>query len=232
MFNENKEQWTIRSRALVFLLAASSIACLLADFYRLCPMSFFASYIFVPMFAVLCGLAVADRVRGTGHVWRAVWIGMLAGLIAALGYDVFRLPFVFAKHWGIESIVPPMQLFKVFPRFGAMLLGQPLEQSNYSVTTQLVGWIYHFSNGAMFGVMYLALIGNARSRHWAWAILFAVGLELGMLFTPYTSVFNIKLDVRFVGVTVAAHGVFGMGLGLVTRLLAVLEIKKPRTCGA
>jgi len=55
---------------------------------------------------------------GDGQVWRAVWIGLLGGLLAAVE-DVFRLPFVFAKEWGIESIVPPAKFFKVFPRFGA-----------------------------------------------------------------------------------------------------------------
>jgi hypothetical protein len=195
-------------------------------------MRIFTPFIFAPLFGALCALAIIDRLRGPGHIWRAVWIGMLGGLIAAAAYDVFRLPFVFAREWGIESVVPPLKLFKVFPRFGAMVLGQPLEQSTYSVTTQVVGWLYHFSNGATFGVMYLALIGDARRRHWAWAILFAVGLELGMLFTPYTTVFNIRLDARFVIVTVAAHAIFGIGLGWMTRWLAVLGIKKPRTCGA
>lgn len=211
--------WTARSRCLVFGLAATSIACLLADFYQLCPMSFFTPFIFLPAFVVLWAMAVLDRLRGGGHVWRAVWIGMLGGLLAAVAYDVFRLPFVFAKAWGLESIVPPMQLFKVIPRFGAMVLGQPVEQHTYSLATQIVGWLYHFSNGATFGVMYLALIGDARRRHWGWAMLFAVGLELGMLLTPYSRVFSIPLTMRFVIVTVAAHGIFGLGLGWATRWL-------------
>jgi len=213
--------WTARSRCLVFVLAASSIACLLADFYQLCPMRFFTPFIFLPAFVTLCILAVLDRRRGAGHVWRAVGIGMLGGLLAALAYDAFRLPFVFAKEWGLDAIVPPMKLFKVFPRFGAMVLGQPIEQSSYSLATQIIGWLYHFSNGATFGVMYLALIGDARRRHWIWAVLFAMGLELGMLLTPYPQVFNIPLTARFVIVTLAAHGIFGVGLGWATRWLSV-----------
>ena len=84
-----------------------------ADFYGLCSMRFFTPFIFLPAFVVLCAFAVLDRVRGDGHVWRVVWIGILAGLLAAVAYDVFRLPFVFAKEWGIDSVVPPMKLFKV-----------------------------------------------------------------------------------------------------------------------
>ena len=215
--------WSARSRLVIFALASSSIACLLADFYKLCPMSFFTPFIFSPAFVALLVLALLDRRRGGGHVWRAVWIGMLGGLLAAVAYDVFRLPFVFAKDWGIDSFVKPMPLFKVFPRFGAMVLGEPVEQAMYSTAAQVIGWIYHFSNGATFGVMYFALVGDTQRRSWLWAVLFAVGLELGMLFTPYTTVFNIPLTMRFVIVTVAAHGIFGIGLGLATRALARRE---------
>ena len=205
--------WDARGRWLVFALAASSIACLLADFYGLCPMRIFTPFIFLPALLALFAFAGLDRWKGDGQLWRAVSSGLVAGLLAAVAYDVFRLPFVFAKEWGIESAVPPMKLFKVFPRFGAMVLGQPIEQPEYSLAAHIVGWIYHFSNGATFGVMYLAVIGSASRRHWAWAVLFALALELGMLFTPYPGVFGIHVTTHFVLVTIAAHAVFGVGLG-------------------
>ena len=216
----SKCPWSVRSRLAIFFLGASSIACLLADFYNICPMKLFTPFIFLPTFVLLCVLGLLDRARGDGHVWRAVWIGLLGGFLSAIAYDVFRLPFVFASQWGIDSIVPPMNLYKVFPRFGAMVLGQPIEQSSYSLTTQVVGWIYHFSNGATFGVMYLALIGDPRRRHWSWAILFAVTLELGMLLTPYPRVFNIAVTGTFIVVTIIAHAIFGVGLGLFVRSLS------------
>jgi hypothetical protein len=215
-----KSRWNPAGRWFVFLLAASSIACLLADFYGVCPMRLFTPFIFLPSIVLLFVFAARDRAAGDGQLWRAVWIGLIGGLLAAAAYDVFRLPFVFAKEWGIDSVVPPMKLFKVFPRFGAMILGQPVEQSHYSLTAQIAGWLYHFSNGATFGVMYMAIIGDGARRHWAWAVLFAVALELGMLFTPYPAVFHIPVTARFVVVTMAAHAIFGGGLGLSVRRLA------------
>lgn len=215
-----RNYWDARGRWLVFALAATSIGCLLADFYRLCSMRIFTPFIFLPSVLGLVAFAVLDRIKGDGQLWRAVWIGCAAGLLAAVAYDVFRLPFVIAKEWGIESVVPPMKLFKVFPRFGAMILGEAIEQPAYSATAHVIGWIYHFSNGATFGAMYLAIIGDARRRHWAWAVALALGLELGMLFTPYPSVFNIPVTLRFVIVTVAAHAIFGVGLGASVRWFA------------
>src|SRR5207244_11985182 len=132
----------------------------------------------------------------------------------------FRLPFVLAKERGIASVVPPMKLFKVSPRFGATILGQPIEQSSYSLAAQILGWLYHFSNGATFGVMYLAMIGDTTRRHWAWAVLMALALELGMLLTPYPHIFNFPVNTRFVMVTVAAHAIFGIILGLAVQRLS------------
>src|SRR6266404_1010758 len=177
--------WTAGWRCVVFLLASSSIACLLSDFYGLCPMRLFTPFIFLPAITFLFSLAFFDWRQGDGRLCRVVLIGAAAGLLAAVAYDVFRLPFVFAKQWGITSIIPPMKLFKVFPRFGAMILGQPIEQHTYSTAASWLGWAYHFSNGATFGVMYVAMIGDARRRHWAWAVVMAVALELGMLLTPF-----------------------------------------------
>ena len=41
-------QWTLPGRALVFVLAASSIWCLLAEFYGLCSMQTFTFYVSIP----------------------------------------------------------------------------------------------------------------------------------------------------------------------------------------
>jgi hypothetical protein len=76
-------------------------------------------------------------------------------------------------------VVPPMPILEVFPRFGAMILGQPSEQPSYPLAAHLLGWTYHFSNGCTVGVMYLALVGDGLRRHWGWAVVMAVSLEQG-----------------------------------------------------
>src|SRR5262249_30754277 len=156
------------------------------------------------------GMAVLDRVTGDGNLWHAVIVGAVAGFLAACAYDVFRLPFVFSREWNLSAIVPELNLFKVFPRFGAMILGEPVNQESYSLAVHLIGWTYHFSNGVTFGVMYFAMIGDSRRRSWLWAILLAAGLELAMLLTPYPGFFDIRVSTAFVAVTLTAHVIFGI----------------------
>jgi len=177
----------------------------------------FTLFVSIPALTALLGVAAADRLFGNRELWRGVVLGSWAGLIAAIAYDVFRLPFVFAKSLGVDSFLPAMNLFKVFPRFGAMILGQPIEQMNYSFAAHAVGWIYHFSNGITFGIMYVAMVGCASRRSWTWGVLMAVGLELGMLLTPYSKFFSIPVSATFILVTLAAHTIFGTVMGMVVQ---------------
>lgn len=222
-------QWTGPGRVLVFALAATSIWCLLAEMYNLVDMRTFFYAILLPSTVALYGIAILDRSRGDGRLWRAVLLGTLAGLVGAVAYDIFRLPFVFSDAWGMGRLgIPQMPLFKVFPRFGALILGEPVEQASYSLAAHLVGWAYHFSNGATFGVMFAAMYVGSRNvvesatqsvavgsawRPIAWASLMAVGIELCLLASPYARYFGIQPTPRFIVVTLVAHVIFGIGLG-------------------
>jgi len=222
-------QWTAPGRLLIFVLAATSIWCLLAEMYHLVDMRTFFYAILLPTTALLYGVTALDNAHGDGRLCRAVLIGTLGGLVGAIAYDIFRLPFVYSSTWGLERFgIPQMPLFKVFPRFGALILGQPSEQSTYSLPAQLLGWAYHFSNGATFGVMFAAIfasfdevttshgISNPRGvapRTIGGATLMAVGIELCLLASPYTSFFGIAPTSQFILVTIMAHIVFGVALG-------------------
>jgi hypothetical protein len=214
-------QWSPPGRGVVFVLSATSIWCLLADFYNLGSMRAFAFFVLIPSMVLLALMALIDRGRGDGRLWRAVVVGSIGGFVAACSYDVFRMPWVIGAidHVGPDWLRLP--LFKVFPRFGAMILGQPFTpgqpDSQFTLAAHVVGWIYHFSNGVTFGVMYMAMVGDAGRRSWLWAIALAVGLELGMLFTPYVTFFGIRMTALFVAVTLIAHLIFGVALGLWTR---------------
>ena len=217
-------QWTLPGRFVVFALSATSIWCLLAEFYGLCSMRTFTFFVLFPATLALVAIALADRARGDRRLWRACAIGAIGGFLAAVAYDLFRVPFVWAA---VDQTGPAwlrLPLFKVFPRFGALILGEPFgpttTDSQFTLAAHLVGWTYHFSNGVTFGVMYMALIGDATRRTWWWAVAVAVFLELAMLFTPYTRFFGINASTRFVVVTLTAHVIFGVALGLYSRRAA------------
>src|SRR5437016_9720324 len=92
-------RWTWQGRLLVFVLSASSIWCLLAEFYGLCSMRTFTFYISIPALLILGALVLADWRGGDRQLMRNVLIGAFAGMLAAIAYDIFRLPFVYSHAW-------------------------------------------------------------------------------------------------------------------------------------
>src|SRR5689334_2425626 len=97
----------LSSRPAVFTLAFLSFACLLGQFYGLWTMHVFGCWVLPPATALLVYIAYRHRDRATGLGSPYTWIveGAIAGVVAAIAYDLYRLPFVL-------SGVP---LFKVFP---------------------------------------------------------------------------------------------------------------------
>jgi hypothetical protein len=184
-------------RAIIFLLAFVSFACLLGTFYGLWQMRTFACWVYLPAIAVLG--VIGWRKRGE---LPSRWIvqGAAGGLVAAAAYDLFRLPFV----------LHGAPLFQVFPRFGELLLGNT--EPRWAV--YLLGWSYHFSNGAALGIMFLALVTRPTRAVLFWgAVAWALLVEIGLLLTPYAGFFGLPLNQSFLALTLSAHLIFGVTLG-------------------
>ncbi len=194
----NAARRILLSRPVVFMLASTSFAALLGHFYHLWSMRTFALIVFPGALVALLYSAFAPDVRAP-RMW--VREGAMGGIVAALAYDLFRLPFVLAH----------MPLFKPFEHFGQWLLGTT--DTNWMV--QATGWIYHFSNGAALGIMFLAMLPRA-ARRWTIqaALAWAMVVEGLLLVTPYTTFLGLTRDARFIAVTLSAHLVFGLALGL------------------
>lgn len=189
-------------RAIVFTLAFLSFACLLGQFFGLWSMHLFGCWVLPPSTALL--VIIGWRTRGekagigSAHTW--IVQGALGGIVAAIAYDLYRLPFV----------LNGAPLFKVFPRFGQLLLGG--HEPTWLVNA--LGWSYHFSNGAALGIMFLAMVTTDSRQVLFWgAVTWALFIEAMLLLTPYTSFFGLPLNARFIFLTVTAHLVFGLTLG-------------------
>jgi len=176
--------------------ASTSIGALLAQFYGVASMRLVAGAVFLPACAVLAVLSVTARRSHCDPFTQRLWGGLWAGWWATVAYDVWRAPFFLLA----------MNPFKAHPLFGELLTGLP----PHDLWAQIVGWLYHFSNGIGFGVMYAMTV--RRPAVWS-AVVWGVILELGMLLTPYREAFNIPLTSKFIFMSGSAHVVYGAVLG-------------------
>ena len=193
----------LEARPVLWALASMSFAALLGHFYGFWSMKVFTPIVLLPATLILIYLAISGQAQTRFIIVQ----GALAGLLAAVVYDIFRVPFVLAGK----------PLFDVFPQFGQLLLYGHLVKGDHSLPVQLVGWTYHFQNGMALGIMALAMIplsAKPMARFWA-CVLWATGVEIFLLISPYYRYLGLHMPMKlFVPITLAAHLVFGAILGL------------------
>jgi len=192
----------LSTRPVVFTLAFLSFTCLLGQFFGLWTMHVFGCWVLPPATGLLVYIAYQHRDDTADLSTPYTWIvqGATAGVISTVAYDLWRLPFVLSG----------APLFKVFPRFGELLLGGT--EPRWLVHT--LGWAYHFSNGAALGIMFLAMVSFfSRPSLFLGGVAWALFIEMMLLLSPYTAFFGLTLDGRFLFLTVSAHLVFGLTLG-------------------
>ena len=165
-------------------------------------MHWFGCWVLPPATALLVFVAWRHRSAGNGlrSPWSWVVQGTLGGLLAAVAYDLYRLPFVLGG----------APLFKVFPRFGELLLGS----ADPRWLVQAIGWVYHFSNGAALGIMFLVMMSLFRRPWMVWSgAAWALFVETMLLLTPYATFFGMQRNGQFYFLTASAHLIFGLVLG-------------------
>ena len=136
--------------------------------------------------------------RHDASLARALRLGCWGGLLGTLGYDFVRVPF---HLYGLRVFAP-------IQAYGVWLL----DADRSSGATAAVGWLYHFSNGITFGLMYALLMGG---RHWGWGILWGLTLESIVLASPFARIFHMQGNWPAIAVAYGAHVAFGYPLGYV-----------------
>jgi len=133
----------------------------------------------------------------------SVKVGLGAGALATVALEAIRLP-------GFWLHFMPGNLPRLM---GVLLLDQ--FATGPTVASDIVGWAYHFWNGAAFGLIYVLVFGTC--RRWL-GVVYGVLLGFGFMFSPVVS----ALGVGFLGlefskgfaITVSlAHATFGGALG-------------------
>jgi hypothetical protein len=153
---------------------------------------------------VLLALVVAWTWQRTPKLARATVAGAVAGPLATLALEVVRL-------LGFRLGFMPGSL----PRLMGVLILDRFAMGP-SLTSDIVGFAYHFWNGASFGILYVLVLGA--SRRWV-GILFGIAVGLGFLVSPVVvslgvGYFGLQFSVAFPVTVLLAHVAFGAALGM------------------
>jgi hypothetical protein len=179
--------------------ASVSLVALVAHIVGVLPMPFFLEVFGVPSLVVIYALAAYARKISAHILTNALWVGFWSGLAATVVYDGVRFLVERGHLFGYNGFVPILL-------FGSWITGRPTT----STVARLVGWTYHYWNGATFGVIYALALGRKR---WWWGVGYGILMECFMLglFPLFLKVTN-KVD--FIAVSMIGHLFYGAVLGL------------------
>ena len=193
-----------RMMTILVLLAAASVSPLifpLAESGR-STMDVLAKFALLPSIAVI-GMIWGLLYRRDDPLAKPVAVGLATGAVATIALEAVRLP-------GFWLGFMPGNLPRLM---GVLLLNQ--FATGPTLASDIVGWAYHFWNGASFGLIYVLVFGTC--RRWVGAV-YGVLLGVGFMLSPVVS----ALGVGFLGLdfskgfpvtVILAHAAFGGVLG-------------------
>jgi hypothetical protein len=158
--------------------------------------------ILLPSVVVLLIILAAGRFLGDKVIVSLTVNGILAGLIATIGLELFR-------ETGFRLGTMPGDLPRLM---GVVMLDQ--FASGPDVWSDLAGWAYHFWNGAAFGIIFSLVMGKPKIWHGA---VYGFLIGLGFMVTPVVKSLGIGLfglefknGYQFAMTVSIAHIAFGL----------------------
>jgi hypothetical protein len=171
--------------------------------------------------AALFLVAAFTFLQVTGHrqTARLMLVGAVAGAVATLALEAIRYP-------GFRLGYMPGNL----PDLMGVLLLDRFAQGPSTAST-LVGFAYHFWNGACFGMIFALL--KDKLSNW-WALPFGLAVGVGFLMSPVVEALGVGLFGKdfgwhFAATVLTAHVAFGAGLGAQLRLYERQNTSAPAT---
>ncbi len=167
------------------------------------PMSTLAAWALIPSIVVMA-ITVAIAVwRGHRRLVNRVWVGVAAGMLATAGLEAVRIT-SFRLFHGMPGDLPKLLGVLLLNRF---MLGP-------SAWSNVLGYLYHFWNGACFGIIFTLIFGRIR---FYWGMLYGEVIGTGFLLSPAVTALGVGFfasKMHAMQITVwLAHLVYGGILG-------------------
>lgn len=169
----------------------------------LAPMPWLGLWLLLPSVLLLGIAAGVTAWRGHRRLYNRMVAGAVAGIVATLGLESVRAT-SFHVFEGMPGDLPRLLGVLLTDRF---MLGPSLQ-------SDVVGWTYHFWNGAAFGIIFAVLFGRGSILG---ALIYGVLIGFGFLISPAVKSLGVGfmgLEMPSMAITVLlAHLAYGLVLG-------------------
>jgi hypothetical protein len=212
---------------IVIILSGASASLLLLPPLGIIPYATFRDIAIIPSVVIIFAIGILTRSRFP-RLTNRLFAGMAAGTIASFALEAIRIPaYMFAKWMPMDSMIslPGLLLTEKITMLSQakqviMQSGVPMNLYTAPMDVFLVGGLWHFWNGATFGIIYALLIGKGK---WWYGVIWAVIIEMVMMVAPYLIIMvgpfgtQYKDGYNIFVITLIAHVIFGAVLGIIVQ---------------
>jgi hypothetical protein len=153
------------------------------------PYASFRDVAIIPSVVIIFAIGILSRSKFP-RITSRMFKGMAAGTIASLALETIRIPaYMFTKWIPMDSMIslPGLLLTEKITALSEvkqtiMQSGVPMNLYHAPLDAFIAGGLWHFWNGATFGIIYALLIGKGK---WWYGMIWAVVIEMVMMVAPY-----------------------------------------------
>ncbi len=212
---------------IVIILSGASASLLLLPPLGIIPYATFRDVVIIPSIVIIFAIGILSRSKFP-RLSNRLFVGMAAGAIASFGLEAIRIPaYMFTKWIPMDSMIsiPGLLLTEKITMLSEvkqtiMQSGVPMNLYTAPMDAFLVGGLWHFWNGATFGIIYALLIGKGK---WWFGMIWAVVIEMVMMVAPYLIIMKGPFGIEHMDgynifvITLVAHLAFGAVLGILVQ---------------
>jgi len=212
---------------IVIILSGASASLLLLPPLGIIPYASFRDVAIIPSIVIIFAIGIISRSKFP-RITSRLFKGMVAGAIASLALEAIRIPsYMFTKWIPMDSMIslPGLLLTEKITMLSEvkqtiMQSGVPMNLYHAPLDAFIVGGLWHFWNGATFGIIYALLIGKGK---WWYGMIWAVIIEMVMMVAPYLIIMKGPFGIEHMDgynifvITLIAHLAFGAVLGIIVQ---------------
>ena len=191
------------------------------------PYATFRDVAIIPSIIAIFAIGILSRSKFP-RITNRIFVGMSAGVVASFALEAIRIPgYMFAKWLPMDSMISIPGLFLTEKITALSEVKQTVMQSGVAMNLYhapldafMVGALWHFWNGATFGIIYALLIGKGK---WWYGMVWASIIEIVMMLAPYLIIMKGPFGIEHMdgynifAITLIAHLAFGAVLGILVQ---------------
>jgi len=212
---------------IIIILSGASASFVIFGPLDLMPYATYRDVVIIPSVIVIFAIGILARSKFPRLVNR-LFVGMAAGAVASFALEAVRIPgYMFAKWLPMDSMISLPGLLLTEKITSLSEIKQVIMQSGVAMNLYhapldafMAGALWHFWNGATFGIVYALVIGKGK---WWYGMIWAFIIEIGMMLAPYLIIMKGPFGIEHMDgynlfvITLLAHLAFGAVLGILVQ---------------